>query len=240
VGMRQFGILAAAILSAGLVACGSSPQKAVPEATPATVVAASAAPSASETTPAAFSVQRFPVTAAEVAKSWHTGCPTPPSGLTRLRLSYWGFDDRPQVGELVVATSAAADLTKVFQSLYDQRFPIRRMQPVDVYGGSDDASMADDNTSGFNCRNAVSTGAAHWSQHAYGLAIDVNTVENPYLVGGKVLPPAGAAFTDRRTVRPGMAVAGGVLVQAFAAIGWQWGGRGTSAPDYQHFSRSGG
>jgi hypothetical protein len=244
--MRQFRILVAAILGAGLLACGSSPRTAAPHTTPTTVVAASVASSATEATPSAsaavpaqFGVRRFPVTAAEVPKSWHAGCPVAPGGLTRLQLSYWGFDDRPHVGDLVVATAAAADLGTVFRSLYDQRFPIRRMRPVEVYGGSDDASMADDNTSGFNCRNAVGTGAAHWSQHAYGLAIDVNTVENPYLLGGRVLPPAGAAFTDRRDVRPGMAVAGGVLVAAFAAVGWQWGGRSSSAPDYQHFSRSG-
>jgi hypothetical protein len=76
--------------------------------------------------------------------------------------------------------------------------------------------------------------------HAYGEAIDVNTVENPYLFGGQVMPPAGAAYRDRSVVRPGMAVPDGVLVKAFAAVGWQWGGRWTDAPDYQHFSKTGG
>jgi hypothetical protein len=110
------------------------------------------------------------------------------------------------------------------------------MQPVDVYGGSDDASMAADNTSGFNCRYVA--GTTRWSAHAYGLAIDVNTVENPYLVAGSVLPPAGTAFLDRAVHRPGMAVPGGDLVTAFASVGWQWGGRWAS-PDYQHFSKTG-
>ena len=71
----------------------------------------------------------------------------------------------------------------VFGRLYDERFPIRRMQPVDVYGGSDPASMAADNTSAFNCRNAVASGPPRWSAHAYGEAIDVNTIENPYVEG---------------------------------------------------------
>jgi hypothetical protein len=190
--------------------------------------------------PSSFAAERFPVTAAEVSQSWRAGCPVGPDRLTRLRLTYWGFDDQPHLGDLVVATSVAADVTKVFGILFAKRFPVRQMRPVDGYGGSDDASMAADNTSGFNCRNAVSTGAAHWSQHAYGQAIDVNTVENPYVVGGKVLPPAGAAYLDRRAFRPGMAVPGGVLVQAFASVGWQWGGRWASSPDYQHFSRTGG
>ncbi len=78
-----------------------------------------------------------------------------------------------------------------------------------------------------------------WSAHAYGTAIDVNDVENPYIEGGRVIPPAGAAFRDRSRVRPGMAVRGGVLVRAFASVGWLWGGRWAGTPDYQHFSRTG-
>jgi hypothetical protein len=114
------------------------------------------------------------------------------------------------------------------------------MQPVSRYGGSDDRSMAADNTSAFNCRYAVAPGPKRWSVHAYGEAIDVNTVENPYLEGGRVLPPAGKPFTDRHRARPGMAVPGGTLVRAFASVGWLWGGRWTASPDWQHFSRTGG
>jgi len=101
--------------------------------------------------------------------------------------------------------------------------------------------MAADNTSAFNCRRAVTAGGpGAWSSHAYGRAIDVNPVENPYVLGREVLPPQGAAFLDRGDVRPGMAVAGGPLVAAFAAAGWQWGGRWNGSPDYQHFSADGG
>ena len=100
--------------------------------------------------------------------------------------------------------------------------------------------MAADNTSAFNCRYAVAPGAKHWSVHAYGEAIDVNPVENPYLESGHVLPPAGRLFADRSRARRGMAVAGGVLVRAFASVGWAWGGRWTGSPDWQHFSKTGG
>ena len=75
--------------------------------------------------------------------------------------------------------------------------------------------------------------------HAYGEAIDVNDVENPYLEGSRVIPPAGKAYVDRANVRPGMAVAGGVLVRAFASVGWGWGGNFAGTPDYQHFSTNG-
>jgi hypothetical protein len=132
------------------------------------------------------------------------------------------------------------DLVRVFRRLYAARFPIRRMRQIDAYGGSDERSLAADNTAAFNCRYAVAPGPRRWSAHAYGRAIDVNPVENPYVESGRVHPRAGSAFLDRSKVRPGMAVRGGLLVRAFAAVGWQWGGRWKGTPDYQHFSATGG
>ena len=128
----------------------------------------------------------------------------------------------------------------MFRRLYGARFPIRRMQPVDAYHGSDPRSMAADNTSGFNCRFAVAPGPKQWSVHAYGEAIDVNPVENPYFEGGIVQPAAGRRYLDRANVRPGMAEPKGLLVAAFRSVGWQWGGRWQAYPDYQHFSATGG
>lgn len=185
------------------------------------------------------------VTAADVPRSWRAGCPVGPDQLSRLTLSYWGFDGAAHDGTLIVHRSVAAGLITVFGTLYRERFPIRLLQPVDAYDGSDDASMAADNTSGFNCRRAVAAGTPSWSEHAYGRAIDVNPVENPYVFGGSVLPPAGSAHLDRSPAtpggpaKPGYAVAGGVLVTAFAKAGWKWGGARKSNPDYQHFSTSG-
>ena len=179
------------------------------------------------------------VTAGDLRWSWRAGCPVAPSDLRRLRLAYVGFDSRRHVGSLVVHRDVAVDVVRVFRHLYAQRFPIRRLEPVDAYRGSDDASMAADNTSAFNCRAAVASGPRRWSEHAFGRAVDVNPVENPYLQGGRVLPPSGRAYVDRSRIRPGMAVAGGALVRAFAAIGWAWGGGWSSSRDYQHFSASG-
>lgn len=188
--------------------------------------------------PFAHSVSR--VTAAQLPHSWHRGCPVAPAQLRRLRVSYWGLDRRAHTGALVVNAHAVAPLTRVFSRLYAARFPIRRMRPVDAYGGSDERSLAADNTAAFNCRYAVAPGPKRWSVHAYGLAIDVNPVENPYVLGGRVHPRAGRRYLDRSRVRPGMAVRGGLLVRAFAAAGWAWGGRWSSSPDYQHFSATGG
>jgi hypothetical protein len=180
------------------------------------------------------------VTAADLGASWHRGCPVAPAQLRLVGLRYFGFDGKPHLGGLVVNSAVVSDVTRVFAKLYSERFPIRRMQPISVYGGSDNRSMAADNTSGFNCRYAVAPGPKKWSVHAFGEAIDVNTVENPYVLGGAVLPKAGKPFLNRTNVRPGMAVNGGPLVRAFALVGWSWGGRWTGSPDYQHFSLTGG
>jgi hypothetical protein len=186
--------------------------------------------------PPPFVATVAPVTAEQLPYSWRPGCPVAPAQLRLVRLSYWGFDGKPHVGRLVVNADVTRAVTVVFGRLYDARFPIRRLRPIDAYRGSDDASIAADNTAGFNCRYAVAAGPKSWSVHAYGRAIDVNPVENPYLVGGRVLPPRGAAFLDRSPHRRGMAE--GELVDAFAAVGWGWGGR-WSTPDYQHFSANG-
>ena len=163
-----------------------------------------------------------------------------PAQLRLLTMSYWGFDGQPHTGTMVVNSAVTAAVLKVFDQLFTERFPIRQMQPEDAYGGQDPVSMANDNTSGFNCRDAVAPGPPSWSVHAYGEAIDVNPVENPYLEGGAAQPPAGAAVLVRAPYRPGMAVPGGQLVTAFASVGWLWGGRWTASPDYQHFSATGG
>jgi hypothetical protein len=99
--------------------------------------------------------------------------------------------------------------------------------------------MAADNTSAFNCRHAVATGPRRWSSHAYGAAIDVNPLENPYVRAGKVLPPRGRAYVDRTLTEPGMIHPGDEVVRAFRTIGWKWGGSWSSLKDYQHFSATG-
>ena len=177
------------------------------------------------------------VTGRDLPYSWRSGCPVGPAQLRLVRLSYWGFDSKSHVGALVVRDRVAGQVVRVFRRLYGERFPIRRLRKVDAYRGSDDASMAADNTSAFNCRFV--SGTRRWSQHAYGEAIDVNPVENPYLQGSRVRPPAGHAYLDRSRARPGMAVSGGVLVRAFESVGWRWGGRWSGSRDYQHFSTTG-
>ena len=180
------------------------------------------------------------MTAADLPYSWRPGCPLAPGALRMIQLSYWGFDGRAHAGRIVVNEAVVAQVVSVFRTLYDQRFPIYELVPVDAYHGDDNAAAAADDTSGFNCRYAVAPGTPQWSVHAYGEAIDVNDVQNPYVDGSTIIPPSGAAYTNRSDVRPGMALPGGVLVQAFATVGWKWGGRWSPGTDYQHFSLTGG
>jgi hypothetical protein len=170
--------------------------------------------------------------------SWHPGCPVGLGDLRLLTLTYRGFDGRSHTGTLVANRDAAPALVAVFRRLYAAGFPIRRMEPVDRYGGDDFRSIEADNTSAFNCRPA--TGSSRWSEHAYGRAIDVNPIENPYVTAaGTTAHTASRPYLDRSRRRAGTAYPGGVLVEAFAAAGWGWGGSWTGVKDYQHFSASG-
>jgi hypothetical protein len=177
------------------------------------------------------------VTAERLGSSHRAGCPVLSSDLRLLEVSHLGFDGRVHRGQIVVHRSAATAVVEVFRRLYDARFPVQRMVTVDRYGGDDDASMAANNTSAYNCRRT--TGGTGWSEHAYGAALDINPVQNPYVRGDVVAPEAGRAYLDRSDVRPGMVTAGDTVVRAFAAAGWEWGGNFRTLKDYQHFSASG-
>jgi hypothetical protein len=171
---------------------------------------------------------------------WRPGCPVGLSDLRRVTLTYVGFDGRSHTGALIVNRSVAAPVSQAFGVLYAARFPIRRMLPIEAYGGSDFRSIEADNTSAFNCRSA--TGSTSWSEHAYGLAVDLDPIENPYVAAnGTVSHRASKVFADRARVsgRPGVIVDGGVVTRAFGRIGWGWGGRWSGARDYQHLSANG-
>jgi hypothetical protein len=166
-----------------------------------------------------------------------------PVGCERLRLvkfSYLGFDGRTHGdGEIMVMDAAAENVRRIFGKLRAIGFPIAKAILINRYDGSDDASLADNNTAAFNGRNVAGTGTL--SLHAYGLAIDLDPVQNPYVQreGSRVTfsPPAGVAYANRANARPGMAEA---ILDVFADEGFViWGGRWRN-PDYQHFQVSRG
>jgi hypothetical protein len=171
-------------------------------------------------------------------KSWHEGCPVGLGRLRVLHLSHWDFDGDRRRGALVVHERYARGMLAVMKRLYAKRFPIRRIELIDRYGGDDHRSMGADNTSAFNCRFV--NGTNRWSMHAYGKAIDINPRENPYVSGSFVSPPEGAPYADRSPKRKGMIYRKGPVVRSMRRIiGWEWGGAWSGARDYQHFSETG-
>jgi hypothetical protein len=173
-----------------------------------------------------------------VPHSWRRGCPVGPVELRLLRVDHWGFDRRVHRGELIVHRDHAHRMLRVMERLFAARYPIQRLRLVDAYGADDDRSMAANNTSAFNCRRV--SGSSRWSEHAYGRAIDVNPLRNPYVTrGGRVSPPAGRPYANRSLRAAGMIHGGDRVVRAFAAAGWQWGGYWSGSRDYQHFSSTG-
>jgi hypothetical protein len=178
----------------------------------------------------------------KAAQVWHVGCPVSLSQLRLLSVSAVGFDGQSYVAQLVVNRDVARPLVSVFRQLYALRFPIRHMSFAQVYGN---ARPKDNDVSGsFECRNAVpspctggkSTG--HWSNHAYGHAIDLNPRENPYVGCGMSRDPTARSYMDRSRLRKGMITP--AVLAAFRSIGWGWGGSWAgSTKDYMHFSVNG-
>ncbi len=200
------------------------------------------APGAASTAEAGFRGSIKPISLALARKmtgvSWRPGCPVALRELRVVNATHHGFDGRDRSGRLIVHRDVAARMLGVLRRLYDAGFPIRRMVPIGAYGGSDFRSIEADNTSAFNCRFV--DGTARYSEHAYGRAIDVNPIENPYVTrSGTTSHRASRTYLRRTPFRPGMAAEGHALVRAFDAIGWGWGGRFTGFKDYQHFSASG-
>jgi len=181
-------------------------------------------------------VQRAP--AAVLARStWRPACPVRAQDLDWVRLTFRGFDADRHTGELLVNRRAAAPLVRVFHRLWNLRFPIEEMR-ITTRAEQVAPPTGDGNDTGaFNCR--PTRGSTVWSQHAYGLAIDVNPFQNPYVKDAVVLPELASAYVDRSWHRPGMILARGAVVRAFATIGWQWGGDYRALKDLQHFSANG-
>jgi hypothetical protein len=177
---------------------------------------------------------------------WHQGCPVSLAQLRVLTVTHWGFDNRTHTGQLVVNADAAAPLARVFKRLYELRFPIRHLRLGDAYGPVRNHPADNDISGSFECRQAVASpctstvrkGTGSWSEHAYGRAVDVNPVENPYVGCGMSRDPSSRPYLDRTRLRRGMVTP--AVVAAFHSIGWGWGGSWSGATkDYMHFSASG-
>jgi len=177
------------------------------------------------------------VTTDELGASWRPGCPVGAEQLRRVELDYVGFDGQTHRGELIVHQDLVADVIAIFGQLRNIGYPIAKMQSVVTYfGAEDELSMEDNNTSAFNCRPLP--GSNEPSLHAYGRAIDINPLLNPYIdSSGHIEPATGGPWLDRSRTDPGMLHDGDPVVSAFIEHGWRWGGDWRTPKDYQHFEK---
>ncbi len=185
-----------------------------------------------------FEFTEGPVPADVLARSsWSPECPVAAADLAYLTMSHYGFDGEFHTGEMIVNAGVADEVVEVFRRLHAARYPIEQMRVITAEEIDAHPTGDGNDTTSFVCRPAV--GSENWSQHAFGLAVDVNPFHNPYHKGDLVLPELASAYLDRADVRPGMIGEGDVAVQAFDEIGWGWGGRWDTLDDWMHFSQSG-
>lgn len=245
----------ALLLTACSTTSGSDPRPPGPATAAATPPVASVPPTAPSGTPAddedaseslrtRFAgriVRPLPadLLAAMRGETWESGCPVPLRDLALLRFNYWRFDGDVDRGPMVVNRTVARDVLGVFEKLFESRFPIRRVALAKRFRPNADPDSRGSVTASFNCRPVVTPDGPGntFSQHSYGLAVDVNSLQNPYVrADGYVQDRFARPYVDRSQDLPGMIHDGDVVVQAFADIGWAWGGRWSSGKDYMHFS----
>lgn len=152
--------------------------------------------------------------------------------LTLLSIPYWGFDHREHIGQIVVDKQVANEVVEIFQTIFTAKFPIEKMIPISAYDWSDDASMADNNSSAFNYRFIY--GTDRLSNHSLGRAIDINPMQNPYIAIDQSVHPSVSTYNK---TKPGTILDHGIVVQTFEKYGWEWGGRWINRKDYQHFEK---
>ena len=167
--------------------------------------------------------------------SFHAEAPFGFDFLTYLTISHWDFEGNLQQGHMIVAEEIGNEVLEIFEEIFHANFPIERMRLIDFYNALDYYSMADNNTVAFNFRTIAGTDIL--SRHAFGMAIDINPIQNPYIRGDTIWPAAGIEYIDRENIRPGMITPGCPVYTAFTSRGWIWGGSWASPRDYHHFER---
>lgn len=151
--------------------------------------------------------------------------------LVLLNVKYYSFDGKLHEGQILVNKSVEKDILEIFEFIKKIKFPIAKVIPIVKYNWSDAASMEDNNTSAFNYRKVA--GQRVLSPHAYGLAIDINPIQNPHINKGKISPPDGV-YNQKA---PGTILKNSGLVKKFQKHGWLWGGLWKNSKDYQHFEK---
>ncbi len=171
--------------------------------------------------------------------SWNVNNPVPLQDLRCVWVSHWGFDEEIHQGCLIVHENVAEEILDIFREIFEGKFPIEKMQFVDLYEGIDESSATDNNSYSF-CSRPITGMTGVFSKHSYGLAIDINPLYNPYCRGDLLVPKAGAAYLNRDHQVKGMIHPDTTCYQAFAKRGWKWGGDWKTSRgyvDYHHFEK---
>lgn len=155
--------------------------------------------------------------------------------LDYLKITYYGLDEKPHIGDMVVSKVVSEEVLDIFKELYENKYPIEKISLIDNYKAKDELSMKDNNTSSF-CYRVVG-GSKVLSNHSKGLAIDINPLINPMVKNGEVSPSDGESYIERDKDVKGMIKKGDACYNAFAKRGWTWGGEWTTLKDYQHFEK---
>ena len=170
-------------------------------------------------------------------KSFKDDCTLPREDLRYLHVLHKDLAGNTHEGEMICNAYIAKDVIEIFKALYDANYPIEKVRLVDEYNADDELSMRDNNSSSFNFRFISHT--TKISKHGLGLAVDINTLYNPYtkVVNGKrILEPATAGeYIDRTKNFPYKIDENDLCYKLFIAKGFEWGGSWKSAKDYQHF-----
>lgn len=168
-------------------------------------------------------------------KSYKDGCTLPYEDLKYIKVKHIGFDNKTHDGELIVNKAIAEDTIKIFKELYDYKYPIEKIVLIDEYDADDEASMEDNNSSAFNFR--VIAGTDKISKHAYGMAIDINPLYNPYFSKIGILPVGSKSYADRMLNSSYMISHDDICYKIFLKYGFTWGGDFKDFKDYQHFEK---
>ncbi len=151
--------------------------------------------------------------------------------LTLITVLYTGFDDKIHKGQLLIHKKISAEVKEIFDVFLSKRFPIEKVIPIVEYGWDDNKSMSDNNSSAFNYRTIAGTDKL--SNHAHGIAIDINPLQNPFIKGRTVLPKGVKYDKDAK----GTITSTSIVVKTFKEKGWEWGGDWKTRKDYQHFEK---
>jgi hypothetical protein len=176
------------------------------------------------------------------ADSWRAGCPVPLVDLRYLNLNHLDFNGNTVSGEMIVHKEVVEDVVNIFADLYAIGYPIYQMRLVSDFKANDWQSIEADNTSAFNCR-PITGNKKKWSAHAYGKAIDINPIENPYVSKkGYISHKASWKYKQRVHKVDSFADKAVLLKESkatkiFKKYGWKWGGDWNQIKDYQHFSK---